>query len=136
MAINPPGAPNNQLVVAGLCLNDAELRRSGALLPSFHRESSLALLDKRVSRQIYYADRGNKDSNAVGALRYKSAEITLLSATFVFLLASMPHAFAFSNGQAASLVIGDSSLTSFKPGATSTGLVGPYSLAFDSEHNL
>jgi len=84
----------------------------------------------------YYADRGNKDSNAVGVLRYKSAEITLLSATFVFLLASMPHAFAFSNGQAASLVIGDSSLTSFKPGATSTGLVGPYSLAFDSEHNL
>jgi len=54
----------------------------------------------------------------------------------VFLLAFVPHAFAFSNGQAASLVIGDPSLTSFKPGATSTGLVGPYALAFDSGHNL
>jgi sugar lactone lactonase YvrE len=33
-------------------------------------------------------------------------------------------------------VIGDSGLTSFNPGATSTGLVGPFALAFDSGHNL
>jgi sugar lactone lactonase YvrE len=73
---------------------------------------------------------------AVAAVPLKSAKITLLSVMLVFLLAFVPHAFAFSNGQAASLVIGASSLTSFNPGATSTGLVGPYALAFDSSHNL
>ena len=66
----------------------------------------------------------------------KSASLTLLGALLVFLLAFVPHAFAFSNGQAASLVIGDPSLTSFKPGATPTGLVGPYAVAFDPDHNL
>jgi sugar lactone lactonase YvrE len=66
----------------------------------------------------------------------KSARLTLLSVMLVFLLAFVPHAFALSNGQAASLVIGDPSLTSFRPGATPTGLVGPYALVFDPSHNL
>jgi sugar lactone lactonase YvrE len=62
--------------------------------------------------------------------------MTLLSLTLVFLLAFVPHAYAFSNGEAAGLVIGDPDLTSFKPGATPTGLVGPYAIAFDPDHNL
>jgi len=72
----------------------------------------------------------------VEASHLKSVRITLLSVVLVFLLAFVPHAFAFSNGQAASLVIGDSSFTSFRPGATPTGFVGPYALMFDTSHNL
>jgi sugar lactone lactonase YvrE len=72
----------------------------------------------------------------VEASHLKSARIGLLSVALAFLLAFVPHAFAFSNGQAASLVIGDSSFTSFRPGATPTGFVGPYALAFDPSHNL
>jgi sugar lactone lactonase YvrE len=72
----------------------------------------------------------------VDASYLKSARVALLSTMLVFLLAFVPHAFALSNGQAASLVIGDPSLTSFTPGATSTGFVGPYALAFDSSHDL
>lgn len=67
---------------------------------------------------------------------HKSIGISLLSLFSVFLLAFMPHAFAFSTGQAATLVLGDPSLTAFNPGATPTGLVGPFSLAFDSGGNL
>jgi len=62
--------------------------------------------------------------------------MTLLGVLLVFLLAFAPHAFAFSNGQAASLVIGEPSFTAFDPGATSTGLVAPNAIAFDSGHNL
>jgi len=62
--------------------------------------------------------------------------MTLLGVSLVFLLAFTPHAFAFSNGQPANLVIGQSGFTSFSPGATSTGFVSPYALAFDSSHNL
>jgi sugar lactone lactonase YvrE len=66
----------------------------------------------------------------------RSARMTLLAVVSVFLLAFFPHAFAFSNGQAAGLAIGEPSLTSFTPGATPTGLVGPYAIAFDSGHDL
>jgi sugar lactone lactonase YvrE len=62
--------------------------------------------------------------------------ITLLGLLSVFLLGFLPHAFAFSNGQAASIVIGEPSFTAFDPGATSTGVVGPFALAFDSSGNL
>jgi len=50
----------------------------------------------------------------------------------------VPHAFAagLTDGQAASIVIGEPNLTAFNPGATSTAMVSPYDLAFDSSHNL
>lgn len=72
----------------------------------------------------------------MGELASKSARLTLVGLSLVFLLAFMPRAFALSNGQAANLVIGEPSLTAFTPGATSTGLVGPNALAFDSGHDL
>jgi sugar lactone lactonase YvrE len=75
-------------------------------------------------------------SNAVEAPHLKSARVTLLSLALVFLLAFAPRAFALSNGQPASLVIGEPSLTGFNPGATPTGVVGPFALTFDSSHNL
>ena len=56
--------------------------------------------------------------------------------TSVLLLGFVPHAFGFSNGQAASLVIGESNFTSFNPDKTSTGVNSPYGLAFDSSGNL
>lgn len=62
--------------------------------------------------------------------------IGLFGLASVLLLGFLPHAFAFTNGQAASIVIGDPSFTAFDPGATPTGLIGPYYLAFDSSHNL
>ena len=69
-------------------------------------------------------------------LYHRSTGITLFGLVSVLLLGFLPHAFAFSTGEAATLVIGDPSLTAFNPGATSTGLVGPFALAFDSSHNL
>jgi sugar lactone lactonase YvrE len=62
--------------------------------------------------------------------------ITLLSSLFAILLAFAPHAFAITNGQAATLVIGESSLTSFNPTVTQSGIVAPTALAFDSHGNL
>jgi len=70
------------------------------------------------------------------ALNVKSARVTLLGLVFAFLLGFAPHAFAFTNDQAASLVIGQPNLTAFNAGATSTGMVAPFALAFDSSHNL
>ncbi len=78
-------------------------------------------------------------------------KIALLGLLFVFLFAFVPHAFAFSNGQAASLVIGHSTFTAYLPtGLTSTTGYGPFanasalsfftgastSVAFDSSGNL
>jgi sugar lactone lactonase YvrE len=65
-----------------------------------------------------------------------SMRIGLFGLASVLLLGFLPHAFAFTNGQAASIVIGDPGFTAFDPGATPTGLVGPYAIAFDSSHNL
>ena len=65
-------------------------------------------------------------------LRFRSAGAVLMGGFLLFLLASTPHAFALSNGQAAGLVIGQPSLTSFAGGANSKGLVGPEGIAFDS----
>jgi sugar lactone lactonase YvrE len=62
--------------------------------------------------------------------------ISLFGLMSVLLLGFVPHAFAFSNGQAASLVIGESNFTSFNPEQTSTGVNSPYGLAFDSHGNL
>src|ERR1700722_1721605 len=62
--------------------------------------------------------------------------VSLFGLTSVLLLGFLPHAFAFSNGQAASLVIGESNFTSFNPDKTSTGVNSPYGLAFDSSGNL
>lgn len=62
--------------------------------------------------------------------------IALFFPLFIFVLALSPHATAFSTGQAAVLAIGESSLTSFNPRATSTGLVSPIAEAFDSTGNL
>ncbi|MGA7912603.1 MAG: NHL repeat-containing protein, partial [Candidatus Dormiibacterota bacterium] len=69
-------------------------------------------------------------------LHHKSMRITLVCLLFVFLLGFMPHDFAFSNGQAASLVIGESDFTSSGAATTSTGLNAPQGLAFDSSGNL
>jgi sugar lactone lactonase YvrE len=66
----------------------------------------------------------------------RSLLVCSLVGLFLFLLALVPHAFAFSNGQAASLVIGEPDLTTFSPGATSTGLVAPSAVTFDSGGNL
>jgi sugar lactone lactonase YvrE len=54
----------------------------------------------------------------------------------VLLLAIAPHAFALSNGQAASLVLGQANLTSNNTVATTTELNLPNALAFDSSGNL
>jgi len=62
--------------------------------------------------------------------------VTLLSALFALLLAFAPHAFAITNGQAATLVIGESSFTSFNPAASQSAIVAPTALAFDSHGNL
>jgi hypothetical protein len=62
--------------------------------------------------------------------------IGLLGLLFVYLLGFMPHAFAFSTGETASLVIGQSNFTSNAVAVTSTGLNGPRALAFDSGGNL
>jgi len=56
--------------------------------------------------------------------------------SLLLLLSSAPHAIALSNGQAAGLAIGESSLTSFSPRATPTGLVSPTAEAFDSGGDL
>jgi len=72
----------------------------------------------------------------VRAFHRKPMRVTLLGLLSLFLLGFLPHAFAFSTGQAASLVIGEPSFTAFDPGATATGLVAPFDAAFDSGHNL
>jgi len=62
--------------------------------------------------------------------------IGLLGLLFVYLLGFMPHAFAFSTGETASLVIGQSNFTSNAVAVTSTGLNLPAGLAFDHGGNL
>ena len=69
-------------------------------------------------------------------LRLKSMRIGLLGLLFVYLLGFMPHAFAFSTGETASLVIGQSNFTSNAVAVTSTGLNLPAGLAFDHGGNL
>ncbi len=59
-----------------------------------------------------------------------------LAAVCVLFLGSLPLTFALSNDQAAGLVIGESSLTSFSPAASQTALVGASAEAFDSGSNL
>ena len=66
----------------------------------------------------------------------RSIGISLLGLMSILLLGFVSHALAFSNGQSANLVIGESSLTSFNPGATTMGLVAPYAVAFDSHGDL
>ncbi len=63
-------------------------------------------------------------------------KIALLGLLFIFLFAFVPHAFAFSNGQAASLVIGQSSFTTMVSDVSVTGLSNPFAIAFDSGGNL
>ena len=69
-------------------------------------------------------------------LRQKSMRLTLLCLAFVFLLGFVPHTFAFSNGQAAHLVIGEQNFVSAGAGTTSTELNAPYALAFDASGNI
>jgi sugar lactone lactonase YvrE len=66
----------------------------------------------------------------------KSLRISLLGLLSIFLLGFVSHAVAFSNNQAASLVIGEPSLTAFNPEVSPTGVIGPFALAFDSSGNL
>lgn len=70
------------------------------------------------------------------APRMNRTGAALLSLAFVFLLGFVPHAFAFSNDQAATLVIGEATLTSFSPSASQNALVAPVGLAIDSSGNL
>ena len=72
----------------------------------------------------------------MGLPRVRPARVTILTLMLVFLLAVMPRAFALSNGQPASLVIGEPSLTKLGGGASSTGIVGPHALTFDSSGDL
>ena len=74
--------------------------------------------------------------NSLGLPRVRPARVTILTLMLVFLLAAMPRAFALSNGQPASLVIGEPSLTKLGGGASSTGIVGPHALTFDSSGDL
>ena len=62
--------------------------------------------------------------------------MTLLGLLFVLLLAFAPHAFALSNGQAASLVLGQSGFISNIAAATPTEENLPNAIAFDSSGNL
>jgi sugar lactone lactonase YvrE len=66
----------------------------------------------------------------------KSARMALLGGMLAFLLAFLPHAFAFSNGQAASLVLGQSSFITSNTVATQTEENLPNALAFDSSGNM
>ena len=75
-------------------------------------------------------------SDLVNLLHSRLKVSALLFPLFVLLLALAPHALAFSNGQAAGLAIGESSLTSFNPRATPTNLVSPIAETFDSSGNL
>jgi sugar lactone lactonase YvrE len=65
-----------------------------------------------------------------------SVRIGLLSLVFVLLLGFVPHAFSFSNGQAASLVIGQSRFTTSTHATTANGLDNPLVAAFDKSGNL
>jgi len=62
-------------------------------------------------------------------------KISLFALISIFLLAFLPVYLplniAFSNGQAASLVIGQASFTTNAAGNTSTGLTNPFAAAFD-----
>jgi sugar lactone lactonase YvrE len=66
----------------------------------------------------------------------KSARITVVGLGLVFLLAFAPRAFALSNGQAASLVLGQSSFITNNTVATPTEENLPNALAFDASGNL
>ena len=85
---------------------------------------------------VIIRDENTSDANVVRLFHRKSLRISLLGLLSIFLLGFVSHAVAFSNGQAASLVIGEPNLTAFNPGATPTGLIGPFALAFDSSQNL
>jgi secreted PhoX family phosphatase len=61
---------------------------------------------------------------------------TFVALAMVLMLAFLPHAFSFSNGQAGSLVIGQSSFTTNAFATTASGLHDPYAAAFDSSGNL
>lgn len=69
-------------------------------------------------------------------LGVKPARATLVGLAFVFLLAFAPHAFALSTGQAASLVLGQSSFTTSNTVATPTEEDLPVAITFDSSGNL
>ncbi len=62
--------------------------------------------------------------------------LIVLTLICMFLLAPVPHAFALSSDQAAGLVIGEPSVTSFSPAAGPSTLVSPIAQAFDSGGNL
>ena len=53
-----------------------------------------------------------------------------------FLISPMMQAFAFSNGQAATIVLGQNTFTTRTPTTTATGLDWPSGIAFDSSGNL
>src|ERR1035438_3595743 len=66
----------------------------------------------------------------------KSMKLVLIASGFVFLLGSVPHAFTFTAGEAATLVIGQSSFTTNTAASNATGLYDPFGVAFDSHGNL
>ncbi|MDA4122697.1 MAG: NHL repeat-containing protein [Thaumarchaeota archaeon] len=88
------------------------------------------------SGKCYYSARDQHGRIAVNLLKLRSKWIGLALPFLAFLLAFTPHAFALSNDSAANIVIGQPDLTTFSPGATVAGLVGPYDVAFDHSGNL
>ncbi len=77
-----------------------------------------------------------RGASVVKPVHRKSTKLAVLALLSLLLLGFAPHAFAFSSGQAASIVFGESSLASFNPRPTQTGLNSPFSTAFDSGGNL
>ncbi len=61
---------------------------------------------------------------------------TFVAFAAVLMLGFLPHAFSFSTGQAATLVIGQSSFTTNGFATTASGVHEPYAAAFDSSGNL
>ncbi len=67
---------------------------------------------------------------------HKLIVASALALTLVFVLGFLPNAFSFANGEAASLVIGQTDYTTGTPGDTSAKLHGPVDTAFDASGNL
>jgi sugar lactone lactonase YvrE len=69
-------------------------------------------------------------------LNLKSTWTIALSLSLVLILVVSPRALAFANGEAATIAIGQASLTSFNPAVSQTALVSPVGITFDTHGNL
>jgi hypothetical protein len=92
------------------------------------------LTDESIAAKGIIGKTGQFGYRPMVAVRWLSVASLLLLA--LLLLSPIASVFAFSNGQAASLVLGQTDFTSSGAATTSTGLHDPNRVAFDSGSNL